>query len=77
MLELPEGAVADVASINVVGFNGALPNQDLLNVPVQLAKLAGFPRAGIFADSSRFSGMGGGVCGRARDGCGGVGDVVR
>ena len=66
VLELPEGAVADVASINVVGFNGALPNQDLLNVPVQLAKLAGFPRAGIFADSSRFSGMGGG------DGDGGV-----
>ncbi len=52
VVELPEGAVADVASINVVGFNGALPNQDLVNVPVQLAKLAGFPRAGIFADSS-------------------------
>ena len=59
VVELPEGAVADVASINVVGFNGALPNQDLVNVPVQLAKLAGFPSAGIFADSSR-AGAGGG-----------------
>ena len=29
VVELPEGAVANVASINVVGFNGALPNQDL------------------------------------------------
>ena len=71
VVELPEGAVADVASINVVGFNGALPNQDLVNVPVQLAKLAGFPSAGIFADSSR-AGTGGGNKG---DGDGGRGRV--
>lgn len=70
VVELPEGAVADVASINVVGFNGALPNQDLVNVPVQLAKLAGFPSAGIFADSSR-AGTGGG----GGDGDGGRGRV--
>ena len=73
VVELPEGAVADVASINVVGFNGALPNQDLVNVPVQLAKLAGFPRAGIFADSST-AGTGDG--GRGRVGGGDVFDAL-
>ena len=50
VLETPHGPAADVATLRVEGFNGALPNQDLLNAPTQLARLAGFNKVGVFTN---------------------------
>ena len=44
VFEMPAGAAVDVVAVRPEGRNGALPNQDLLNTAVQLARRA-FPRA--------------------------------
>ena len=49
VFEMPAGAAVDVVAVRPEGRNGALPNQDLLNTAVQLARRA-FPRARVGLD---------------------------
>ena len=63
VLETPHGPAADVATLRVEGFNGALPNQDLLNAPTQLARLAGFSKVGVFTNVNAHAGKLRGVWG--------------
>ena len=49
VFEMPAGAVVDVVAVRPEGRNGALPNQDMLNTAVQLARRA-FPRARVGLD---------------------------
>ena len=63
VLETPHGPAADVATLRVEGFNGALPNQDLLNAPTQLARLAGFNKVGVFTNVNAHAGKLRGVWG--------------
>jgi len=49
VFEMPAGAAVDVVAVRPEGRNGALPNQDLLNTAVLLARRA-FPRARVGLD---------------------------
>ena len=49
VFEMPAGPVVDVVTVRPEGRNGALPNQDLLNTAVQLARRA-FPNARVGLD---------------------------
>ena len=49
VFEMPAGPVVDVVAVRPEGRNGALPNQDMLNTAVQLARRA-FPRARVGLD---------------------------